>query len=86
MQLDTKDIEAIAQSRINRAEGNRQYIMAVALLAIIVGAFIAQHLYALGLTICLGGLLTFFLYMRALGKKRNTLKQRLLQEYEAEQK
>lgn len=86
MELDAKDIDAIAQSRINRAEGNRQYIMAGALLAIIVGAFIAQSLYALGLAICLGGLLTFFFYMRSLGKKRNILKQKLLIEYEAEKK
>jgi FtsH-binding integral membrane protein len=93
MELDAKDIEAIARSRVNRNEGNRQtYFMAGAMLAIIIGAFIAKVgsevtvTSGIGWILCIGGVITFFWYMNTISKKQRILKALLLKEWQEEKK
>jgi len=87
MKLDIKDIEAIAKSRGNRAEGNKMnYWIFGAMIVILAGAFLLSMNTALGFGLCAVGVVGFLYYMSGLSKRQKAYKNRLLQEWKAEQR
>lgn len=85
MNLDAKDIEAVAKSRVSRAEGNKTNVWVVICgFAIIAGAFVVRYSMGFGWVLSIVGLLAFVYYWSTLSKKQNTYKIQLLQEWEKE--
>jgi hypothetical protein len=88
--LNQKDVEAVAKSRINRAEGNKPtFYVVLAMIFVIGGIFVAQQIAAsqwIGWAVSAVGAVIFFLYWRSLGKKQNYYKSVLLREWAEEQR
>lgn len=87
MRFDSKDIEAVAKSRISRAEGNKMtYWMVGCVATIVIGAFAVQRGFVgVGWILSIIGLIAFVVYMNTLSKKQNIYKRELLSEWEKEQ-
>jgi hypothetical protein len=87
--LDKKDVEAVANSRINRVEGNKSTLWSVlAMVAIVVGVIMTRFTFpnavAIGWGLSILGVIFFFVYMNQLGKKKKAYRRMLLQEWKAE--
>ena len=81
-----KDISAIANSRIARAEGNRQtYWIVGIIIAVGLGFYIRTTSVALGWGLCIAGLLAFVYYIQSLSKKQKDYRIQLLNEWRAGQ-
>ncbi len=86
MKFNDKDIEAVAKSRISRAEGNKiTYWMVGSVAAIVIGAFVVKYSVGIGWILSVAGLLAFIVYMNTLSKKQNIYKRELLEEWQKEQ-
>src|SRR4030042_3459951 len=90
MQFDDKDIEAVAEDRINRAENKvTMYWIVGIVAAIIAGAFVMQtqmqYKVAIGWTLSIAGVAMFFYYMKRLSNKQNKYKAELLDAWYKEQ-
>ncbi len=86
MRLDAKDIEAIARSRVSRAEGSRQtYWLLSVMVAIGISLFVVRFNPILGWVCGGGGVLGFIYYMNGLSKRQNAYKEELLKEWRVEQ-
>lgn len=86
MKFDSKDIEAVAKSRISRAEGNKTtYWMVGSVATIMVGALVVRYSVGAGWILSVAGLIAFVVYMNILSKKQNVYKRELLEEWEKEQ-
>lgn len=87
MKFDSKDIEAVAKSRISRAEGNKMtYWMVGCVVAIVFGAFVIQRGFVgIGWILSIAGLIAFLVYWTTLSKKQNVYKRELLEEWEKKQ-
>ena len=87
MKLERRDIEAVAKSRIARAEGNKSTVWTVgAMVAIVAGLFVMNYSTIGGWVMLLGGFIAFIYYMQALSKRQNTYKSKLVKEWMQEQK
>jgi len=87
MKLDRKDIEAIAKSRINRAEGNKlTYYMVVLMSAMVGGMYVTGINALVGWLIVVTGVACFFWYISKVSKRQNIKKAELLKEWEMENK
>lgn len=87
MNFDRKDIEAVAKSRVARAEGNKfSYYVMVALLASIVAVFAREYLpQYVGLVIMVVGIIPLLLYWNSVSKKQTKAKIKLIREWLQEQ-
>lgn len=86
MKLDDKDIEAVAKSRISRAEGDKiTYWMVGSVVTIMIGAFVIRYSVGMGWILSIAGLIAFIVYMNTLSKKQNIYKRELLDEWYKEQ-
>ncbi len=87
MKLENKDVEAIAKSRIIRAEGNKMtYWMLCCVAVMFGGVFVIIRGYiGAGWLLSIAGLIAFVVYMNNLSKKQNVYKIELLEEWEKEQ-
>ena len=86
MRLDTKDIEALAKARVNRAEGNKMNYWIVGTLVLILGgAFLLSFNTGLGFGLCAVGALGFLYYMSGLNKRQKSYQSRLMREWKQEQ-
>ena len=91
MKLDARDVEAIAKSRVNRAEGNRgTYWIIGAMIGVVAGFFVGlsdmSNANVIGLVLCIAGFVAFLWYMYGLNKKQNVAKAKLLKEWKQEPK
>lgn len=86
MNLDKRDVEAVAKSRVNRQEGNKQtYYVGAALIVMIAGVLVARNSQMIGILLALGGFAIFIWYMYSVSKKQNVAKSKLLREWREEQ-
>ncbi len=91
MQFDSKDIEAVAKSRIIRAEGNKIAYGIVGCVAVImIGALVIGYTsipnrVGIGWVLSIAGFVAFIVYMNILSKKQSIYKRELLEEWEKEQ-
>ena len=87
--LNAKDIEAVAKSRINRAEGNKStFYIGLAMVLILAGIFIAMTYLEsqwIGWLVSVAGVGFLLVYMYRLGKRQSAYKIWLLQEWHEEQ-
>ncbi len=87
MKLDRKDVEAVAKSRINRAEGNKpSYYTVVLMLAMVSGMYMTGINALVGWLIVVAGVACFFWYISRVSKRQNIAKIQLLREWEKENK
>jgi len=87
MKLDAKDIEAVANSRVRRADGNKStYWVIGSVIAMTVGMFVIKSSVAPGLVLFGVGAVAFIGQWRESSKKQNAAKKRLLAEWQQEQK
>ena len=81
-----KDIEAIAKSRIIRAEGNKQTYWIIGIIVLVgLGFYFRASSALIGWGLCIAGLVSFIYYMNSLTKKQNNYKIQLLNEWQKEQ-
>lgn len=86
MKFDTKDIEAVAKSRVARAEGNKStYWFGFAVVLMLIGGLLSRYKTAIGLIIMVLGIILVIYYMQTVSKKQNAYKATLLKAWEAEQ-
>jgi F0F1-type ATP synthase assembly protein I len=82
-----KDIEAIAKSRVVRAEGSKQTYWIIGIIVVIgIGFFYRATNNLIGWGLCIAGLLAFVYYMQSLSKKQKDYKNQLLNQWREEQK
>lgn len=91
MRLTQKDVEAIARSRIQRAEGKRGWTWIIgAVVAVLLGYVVLQsditNANMIGLVICALGFVVFVWYLYNLTKKQNAYKEKLVGEWRKEQR
>lgn len=85
MKLDKNDIEKIANGRVNRVDGrNQTYWLLGFAASVVVGMSVPNKIA--GIAIIVVGFGAFWWYERGLSIKRKILYNRLLKEWEAEQK
>ncbi len=86
--LDSKDVEAIAKSRVNRVENQRttQWMIGVMVL-IVAGIGVVQWTKndLIGWLLCVVGVDGFVYYQNGLGKKSSSLKSKLMREWQVEE-
>ncbi len=86
MKFDKKDIEAVAKSRIMRAEGNKgMYWMIASLVAIVVGAVVTQTSVPLSWALIIGGAGVFYWRTTQVSKKQKDAAVKLVREWQQEQ-
>lgn len=82
MNLDEKDIEAVAKSRVSRAENNKTNAWMVgSVIAIVGGVFIVNFSRLAGWVVSVGGFATFIWYINSLGKRQAEATRQLLAEW-----
>lgn len=87
MKFDRKDIEAIAKSRTNRAEGNKLTYYTIALGAgILGGAYLVRINTVIGFIVAFLGVAVFYWYVNQLNKRIAITKHLLMKEWESENK
>lgn len=94
MKLEQKDVEAVAKSRVWRAESRKtNYWIVGSVIAVFVGYLLATvvgkdtaSIGWLGLIVSAGGLVALIWYMNKVSKKQNAYKVKLLKEWRQEQK
>ena len=85
MELDEKDIESLAKSRVARQENNTtNYWIIGSVAAIIVGVFVNSYSRYIGWGLSIAGVIAFVWYMNNLSKKQVQAAQQLLAEWQAE--
>lgn len=87
MKFDRKDIEAVAKSRVSRAEGNKSTYWTVgSTLCLVAGIFIQGYNQIAGWTLVIVGFIAFVYYMNVLSKKQNRYKAKLVRDWVEEQR
>ncbi len=82
-----KDIEAIAKSRVMRAEGNKQTFWIIGSVVLVLGGMLVRTTHELyGWVMCGVGLLAFIYYMQTLSKKQKNYKNEMLDDWQKEQR
>jgi len=86
--LNSKDVEAIGRSRVNRSvPQNMKYWMWASLVACLAGIYCAYTIdRVIGIVIMIVGSVALFVYSNNIDKKRKAMVRRLKREWRAEMK
>jgi hypothetical protein len=85
MKLDAKDISAIANSRVNRLEGNKQMYWIVGVcVAMLAGVYMVQREINWGYALALVAFVAFMFNMNQVSKKQKRMKDILMKEWQDE--
>lgn len=85
--LSESDIKAIGNTRVNRAEGNKQtYWLVGAMLAMCAGVFVYKMNIAIGWALIITGALNTVYYMNNISKKQKGVVDTLLKQWREQAK
>jgi Ca2+/Na+ antiporter len=87
MKLDRKDVEAVAKSRVMRAEGNKPMYWLLGIVASILASvmFIQKMSVPVSWAVVLLAFVVYLWYMNAVGKRQKEAANKLLREWQQEQ-